>query len=230
MIRIRRMALKNNKQITVLQTSFAKRDDTVAYLEENIPGVRVTFITESHMLEDIRDSGEPSPSVIKRAAMYTMAAAEAGADLILFSCSTMGDAAELCRKLSSVPVVRIDEPMAAEAVALGDNIALISTLMTTQAPSRRLIERLGREAGKAMKIESRVVSEAWEALSAGDTPKHNKILMDNIRELDKKGFDVIVMAQVSMRALLPDLADVATPLLCSFYSGLNMVVSKLREM
>ena len=50
-----------------------------------------------------------------------------------------------------------------------------------------------------------------------------------IRQLDKQGFDAIVMAQVSMRALLPDLKDVRTPLLCSFFSGYSAVADKLNE-
>ena len=47
--------------------------------------------------------------------------------------------------------------------------------------------------------------------------------------LDKMGYDAIVMAQVSMRALLPDLKDVKTPLLCSFFSGYGAVADKLNE-
>ena len=49
------------------------------------------------------------------------------------------------------------------------------------------------------------------------------------RELDKMGYDAIVMAQVSMRALLPDLKDVKTPLLCSFFTGYGAVADKLNE-
>lgn len=217
-------------QITILQTSFAKREDTVAYLQEKLPGVRVTYITDDTVLADVRTAGSPTPAVIERTILYTMAAAKAGADLILFSCSTMGDVAEICQKFSGVPVVRIDQPMAQEAVALGSKIALISTLMTTQAPSRRLIERLGKEAGKDMVIDSVVEQDAWEALSARDSKKHNDILLKRIRDLDQGGYDAIVMAQVSMRALLPDLKDVKTPLLCSFYSGLDMVVEKAKEL
>lgn len=218
------------KQITILQTSFAKRDDTLAYLGEKLPGIRITFITDDSLLPDVRAAGSPTPAVIERTMLYTMAAAKAGADLILFSCSTMGDVAELCQKFSSVPVVRIDEPMASEAVSLGTRVALVSTLMTTQAPSRRLIERLGKEAGKDMHIHACVQQEAWEALAAGDSRRHNDILLRSIRELDKQGYDAIVMAQVSMRALLPDLADVHTPLLCSFTSGLDMVADKVKAM
>ena len=222
--------MSKSRQITILQTSFAKREDTIAYLEGKFPGIKVTFITDSEMLADVREAGSPTPAVIERAVLYTMAAVRAGADLILFSCSTMGDVAELCRKFSSVPVVRIDEPMAREAVKLGNRIALISTLMTTQEPSRRLIERIGAEAGKDISIESCVKQEAWEALVKGDVGQHNRILMESIRGLDKKGFDAIVMAQVSMRALLPDLQDVKAPLLCSFYSGLDMALEKLRAL
>jgi len=222
--------MAKTKQVTILQTSFAKREDTVAYLQEKLPGVRVTFITDDTVLADVRQAGKPTPAVIERTMLYTMAAEKAGADLILFSCSTMGDVAELCQKFSAVPVVRIDAPMAKEAVALGERIALISTLETTQAPSRRLIERLGAEAGKQMQIDKYVQQEAWEALSSGDSGKHNEILLGEIRKLDTMGYDAIVMAQVSMRALLPDLMDVKTPLLCSFYSGLDMVAEKVRAL
>jgi len=222
--------MAKTKQVTILQTSFAKREDTVAYLQEKLPGVRVTFITDDTVLADVRQAGKPTPAVIERTMLYTMAAEKAGADLILFSCSTMGDVAELCQKFSAVPVVRIDAPMAKEAVALGERIALISTLETTQAPSRRLIERLGAEAGKQMQIDKYVQQEAWEALSSGDSGKHNEILLGEIRKLDTMGYDAIVMAQVSMRALLPDLMDVKTPLLCSFYSGLDMVTEKVRAL
>ena len=54
-------------------------------------------------------------------------------------------------------------------------------------------------------------------------------LLAKIRELDQMGYDAIVMAQVSMRALLPALTDVKTPLLCSFYSGYGAVADELNK-
>ena len=47
--------------------------------------------------------------------------------------------------------------------------------------------------------------------------------------LGKMSYDAIVMAQVSIRALLPDLKDVKTPLLCSFFSGYGAIADKLNE-
>ena len=125
--------------------------------------------------------------------------------------------------------MKIDLPMAQEAVRLGTKIALIATLETTLGPSQRLIEKVGAEQGKKMECTQYLQNPAWDALQAGHPEEHNRILMESIRELDKMGYDAIVMAQVSMRALLPDLKDVKTPLLCSFFSGYGAIADKLNE-
>lgn len=222
--------MEYKKHIVVLQTSFAKREDTIAYLEEHLPGIRIDFITDSSLLPDIRLAGEPTQPVIQRMTYYAMAAEAMGADLILNSCSTVGEVADIYAQVVSVPVVKIDDPMAKQAAELGNNIALIATLPTTLGPSRRAIERYGRKMGREIKFTEFLDQPAWEALSAGDSKRHNEILIESIRKLDEQGYDAIVMAQVSMRALLPDLEGVRTPVLCSFYTGLDAVIEKVKEM
>lgn len=215
--------------VTILQTSFAKRDDTVAFLKSKVPGVRVEFITDSTLLTEVRENCGPTQKVIDRMTLYAKAAEISGADLIVNSCSTVGEVADIYAKEVSIPVMKIDVPMATEAVRLGTRVALISTLETTLGPSQRLIEKIGAEQGKRMECQQFLQNAAWDALVAGHPEEHNRILMKNIRELDTMGFDVIVMAQVSMRALLPDLEDVKTPLLCSFFSGYGAIADKLNE-
>ena len=222
--------MKYEKRIAVLQTSFAKREDTIAYLEERLPGITINFITDSSLLPEIRAAGRPTQPVIRRMTLYAMAAEAMGADLILNSCSTVGEVADIYAKVVSVPVIKIDDPMAKQAASLGDNIALIATLPTTLGPSRRAIQRYGQEYGRDMKFTESFEQSAWEALAAGDSKRHNDILIESIHRLDAAGFDAIVMAQVSMRALLPDLKDVKTPVLCSFYSGLDRVVDTIKDM
>ena len=207
--------------VCILQTSFAKREDTVAFLKEKVPGVRVEFITDSTLLTDVRANGGPSQAVIDRMTLYAKAAEISGADLIVNSCSTVGEVADIYAKEVNVPVMKIDLPMAQEAVRLGTKIAL--------GPSQRLIEKVGAEQGKKMECTQYLQNPAWDALQAGHPEEHNRILMESIRELDKMGYDAIVMAQVSMRALLPDLKDVKTPLLCSFFSGYGAIADKLNE-
>ena len=218
-----------SKHICILQTSFAKREDTIAYLLENMPDLRIDFITDSSLLSDVKAAGHPTPDVEARMTLYALAAEKMGVDLIVSTCSTVGEVADRLAQIVRVPLIKIDEPMAKAAVKAGTKIALIATVATTLGPSRRQIEKFGCEQGKEMKVTEYLDKEAWEALTVGDKAKHNQILMKSIRELDKQGYDAIVMAQISMRALLPDLKDVKTPLLCSFYSGLDYVLQLLKE-
>ena len=218
------------KHIVILQTSFAKREDTIAYLEKNLPGICIDFITDSSLLPEIRKAGKPTPSVIQRMTLYAMAAESMAADLILNSCSTVGEVADIFAQVVSVPVVKIDDPMANQAARLGNKIALIASLPTTLGPSRRAIDRYGKAMGRDIQFTELVDQPAWEALAAGDSKRHNEILIDRIRKLDKQGFDAIVMAQVSMRALLPALDGTKTPVLCSFYSGLDAVIEMVKRM
>lgn len=215
--------------VCILQTSFAKREDTIAFLKEKVPGVRVEFITDSTLLSDVRAAGGPTEAVINRMTLYAKAAEISGADLIVNSCSTVGEVADIYEKEVKIPVMKVDLPMAQEAVALGTKIALIATVETTLGPSQRLIEKVGASQGKQMACAQYLQNPAWDALQAGRPEEHNRILMESIRQLDKMGYDAIVMAQVSMRALLPDLQDVKTPLLCSFFSGYSAVAEKLCE-
>ncbi len=136
--------------VCILQTSFAKREDTVAFLKEKVPGVRVEFITDSTLLTDVRANGGPSQAVIDRMTLYAKAAEISGADLIVNSCSTVGEVADIYAKEVNIPVMKVDLPMAQEAVRLGTKIALIATVETTLGPSQRLIEKVGAEQGKKM--------------------------------------------------------------------------------
>lgn len=215
--------------VCILQTSFAKREDTIAFLKAKVPNVKVEFITDSTLLSDVRAAKGPTQAVIDRMTLYAKAAEISGADLIVNSCSTVGEVADIYAKEVGIPVMKVDLPMAQEAVRLGTKIALIATVETTLGPSQRLIEKIGAEQGKKMECTQYLQNAAWAALQDGHSEEHNRILMANIRELDKMGYDAIVMAQVSMRALLPDLEDIKTPLLCSFFSGYSAVADKLNE-
>lgn len=216
--------------VCVLQTSFAKRDDTVEYLTKKLPGLRVSFITDDTILPDVKEKGKPDKAVFERMTLYALAAERMGADLILNSCSTVGEVADAYSKVVGIPVVKIDEAMAEEAVLTGERIALIATVKTTLDPSQKQLENMAEKLGRNVKIDQYLASEAWARLSAGDAKGHNQILMKEIRELAEKDYDAIVMAQVSMRALLPELQGLEKPVFCSFYSGLDRVVQKLKEL
>lgn len=215
--------------VTILQTSFAKRDDTIAFLKERVNGVRVEFITDSTILSEVRANGGPTEAVYARMKLYAKAAEISGADLIVNSCSTVGEVADAYQTEVSIPVMKIEEPMCKEAAALGSRFAIIGTVETSMGPVARIIERLVATRGEQASCDLFVQNAAWDALVAGHPEEHNRILLQNIRKLDAEAYDAIVMSQVSMRALLPELTDLRTPVLCSFYSGYGAIADKLNE-
>ena len=60
--------------VCILQTSFARRDDTIEFLKKRVPGVRVEFITDSTILNDVMAAGRPTQAVIERMILYAKAA------------------------------------------------------------------------------------------------------------------------------------------------------------
>src|SRR5947199_1251012 len=116
---------------------------------ELLPDVRLVNIVDDGLLNDVRAAGGLTPSVTRRIVGYGMLAEASGADAILNCCSSVGEAADLLSKTVNVPVVKIDNRMATEAVEKGSRIAVVATVATTLDPTERLIHRRAAEAGKS---------------------------------------------------------------------------------
>ena len=108
------------------------------------------------------------------------------------------------------PLLQIDRPMMDLAVQDGSRVGLLATVPTTVPASERLLRLAAQEAGLQVEVETRLCSEAFQALKAGDTEKHNQMLLEEIDRLSDE-VDAIVMAQVSMTALEPLLVNTKVP-------------------
>ncbi len=119
--------------------------------------------------------------------------------------------------------------MAEEAVRVASRadrrIALVATVRSTVGPSRRLVERASRALSENVVVRERLVDGALDVLmKEGDRAKHNRLVMDEIRRAERDA-DVIVLAQGSMIALLPELKDVSVPVLTSPRLGIERIKS-----
>ncbi|TDD19501.1 hypothetical protein E1218_23830 [Kribbella turkmenica] len=119
-----------------------------------------------------------------------------GAAAVLVTCSSIGEAVEAAATAVEVPVLRVDAPMAAEAVGAageGGRIAVLATLEATLGPTGRLIERTA--AGHGIAVEATVVEGAAAARAAGDQNKHDELIREAVKSTHA---DAIVLAQASM--------------------------------
>ncbi|WP_207453986.1 aspartate/glutamate racemase family protein [Herbiconiux sp. SYSU D00978] len=188
-------------------------------------------VTPINYLDDkiVADLGDPAlaPSVAERVTKLAQAAADAGAEAILLTCSSISELAAGAAEEVGLPILRIDEAMADEAVATGDRISVLATLATTSGPTTRLIEERAALAGRTPTVTSVVVDGAFDAVVSGDRPTHDRLVAAAI-ERAAADADVVVLAQASM-ASAADAAQVDVPVLTSLESGVKRFRSLLES-
>src|SRR3954452_4097617 len=112
--------------------------------EELVPDAEVFHIVDETLLGVTRKAGELTPTTRRRVLGYVESAAGAGADFVVVTCSSIGLAVDGSRSFVTVPVLRIDVPMADEAVGIGKRIGVVATLSTTLEPTAELVKRRAR--------------------------------------------------------------------------------------
>lgn len=181
-----------------------------------LPGVKTFNIVDDSLIKNTIACGELTPSTSKRVVNYAASAQEAGADYILFTCSSIGPAVETAATLTSVPVLRVDQPMADKAVHTGKKIGVIATLSTTLEPTSDLVKRRAIAANKEIELKSVLCEGAFDALMKGDAATHDKKVGDALKQLVNE-VDVIVLAQASMARVVDTLTaeEKKVPILAS---------------
>jgi Asp/Glu/hydantoin racemase len=164
-------------------------------------------------------------------AQYIQSAEEAGADMVLVTCSSIGLAVEAARPFVSIPVRRIDEPMADQAVQIGNRIGVIATLSTTLEPTIALVQARATAQNKSPEIISHLCDGAFQAVIGGDTDTHDRIVAAGLRQLIPQ-VDVVVLAQASMARVVDILSDneKTVPILSSPRSGIEAVKEAIAKL
>jgi len=187
--------------LAIIHTTPATIDTLKALAAELLPGYDVVNIVDDSVLPQLIRNGGDVSEVQGRLVQYARNAAEVGADVILEACSSVGEVVAQMRAAVDVPVVRIDEAMAEEAVRRGTRIGVAATLPTTLNPTVRLLQAKSAEAGKRLDIQTALAESAYRKLMAGDRDGHDADLLEVLTAL-AEDVDVVVLAQASMARVL----------------------------
>lgn len=181
-----------------------------------LPNTKVFNIVDDSLIKNVISCGELTPTTARRVADYVGSAEVAGADYVMVTCSSIGAAVEASAAFSKVPVLRVDQPMADQAVQTGSRIGVIATLPTTLDPTSDLVKRRAEAAGKEIELVSHLCEGAFDALMSGDAATHDAMVAAALKDLVTK-VDVIVLAQASMARVVATLddADKKIPILAS---------------
>ena len=163
-------------------------------------------IVDESLLQNVIREDNLSAVTARRVVGHLLSAEEAGADLVMCTCSSIGPAVEMARPLLSIRALRVDEPMAEQAVRTGQRIGVAATLRTTLDPTASLIERMATDVGSRVEVTAKLCEGAFDAVISGDTETHDAIVRDGLRELIGQS-DVIVLAQASMARVVATLPE-----------------------
>jgi Asp/Glu/hydantoin racemase len=207
--------------LALLHTAAVNVTTFQALCAELTPDIQTFHMLDESLLKNTVRDGAMSPVTARRVAGHVISAEEAGADAMLVTCSSIGRGAEVARSLVSIPVVRVDEAMADEAVRTGRRVGVIATLPTTLEPTAALVQARSALVGRDIEVNSLLCEGAFAALTGGDPATHDAKVAAGLRELMDR-VDVIVLAQATMARVADTLApeERRVPILSSPRSGL----------
>jgi Asp/Glu/hydantoin racemase len=168
---------------------------------EVIPDVEVFHTTDESLIRNTIAAQQLTKATIRRLVQAIESAHEGGAAAVMVTCSSIGPGVEVARMLFDFPVLRVDEPMAKVAVNTGRRIGVAATLRTTLDPTIALIEQTAANERRDIEIVPSLAEGAFEAVIAGDTERHDTLLVTALNKL-REQVDVVVLAQASMARVL----------------------------
>ena len=203
------------RRIAILHTVVFLAEMFQKLFRQNLPGTENFHIVDESIIQELLRVGHMTPKIVRRIGTHAMLANDAGADLILFTCSSTAPAVDTVKELVDIPILKVDEPMAERAVSLGTRIGVITTAKTTLTPSIQLIESSAARQGKKVKVQAELESKAFQARLSGDLQEHDRIVKQSILKLSRDN-EVVVLAQASMAHLADEMKDqIEIPVLAS---------------
>ncbi len=161
------------------------------------PELEQMDIADSSLIKETQAAGHATPAVARRMYNYMMCAVDAGADAILVTCTSVNTVTKSIRDLIPIPVISIEEPVAAEAVKAGKRIGILSSLATSAQPVKQTILEEAAKLNKEVSARIQVADGAFEALMEGNRSLHDDKVREALKELVNE-VDVVVFAQMSM--------------------------------
>ncbi len=208
--------MTNQKTLGLIHTSATLVPIFQDLCNKYLPGVKTFNIVDDSLIKNVIACGELTPTTARRVVDYAGSAEIAGADYILFTCSSIGAAVEAAANLTTIPVLRVDQPMADLAIQTGTRIGVIATLPTTLAPTTDLVKRRAMYLQKEISVTAVLCEGAFDALMTGDAATHDAMVAAALKDLVTK-VDVVLLAQASMARVVDHLnaADKIVPILAS---------------
>lgn len=172
--------------------------------EVHLRGIEVFHMSDESLIRNTIAAQGLTKSTIRRLIQMIGSAHDGGADAVMVTCSSVGPAIAIARSQFDFPILRVDESMAETAVNSGLRIGVAATLRTTLDPTIALLRDTAAAARRSIEIVPSLAEGAFEAVLAGDTARHDSLLIASLERLMEQ-VDIVVLAQASMARVIPQM-------------------------
>ena len=200
--------------ITFLHTSPVHVSTFDRLLAQIAPDMPAVHLVDEALLADARRLGDENPDVVARVSSAVNEAAANGSSVVVCTCSTIGGIAERVETQGRFLAMRIDRPMADEAVRLGPSVLIVAALDSTLAPTTALVQSSADRRSLPVRVTAVAVPGAWRHFERGDMDAYLGEIAAAARAA-ASGHSVVVLAQASMAGAQALLADLGIPVLSS---------------
>lgn len=215
------------RRIALLHTVHSVIPALHELFRELIPDSRPVHLLEESILQEAIAHDGLTPAVHDRVARLAQLGQEGGAEAILVTCSSISPCVDSARERLSVPILKIDEPMATEAATTGTRVAVLGTLTTTLGPSVELVRMKARDMGREVEVRPFLCRRSSRLGHGGGTSSRDAAVLDTL-DRAAEWCDVIVLAQASMAAVLSrHEVSLGRPVLTSPRSGILQLRNSL---
>ena len=213
-------------RIALVHATPAAVDPIKAAFAEAWPEPDLVNLLDDSLSRDRALAPELSDDLFKRFDALGRYAVSFGAEAILFTCSAFGPAIERVARSVDIPVLKPNEAMFAEAIAIGGTIGMLATFEPSIASMAEEFEEQAARAGASAKLKSVLVPAAMATLLAGRREEHDALVAKAAAGLT--GCDAIMLAQFSMAPAAARMrGQTSVPVLTSPGSAVAALKSRL---
>jgi hypothetical protein len=160
-----------------------------------LDGVMLKHRVRADLLAAAEKAGRATLEIIRQTVDELVSVA-GGADGVLLTCSTLGAAAPVAARELAVPVLRVDQALAAQATRDGGTVIVLCAASTTIGPTRGIFETAAMATEAS--VEVRLVPGAWELFKAGRETDYWRLVAEAADAATDEGGAAVALAQASM--------------------------------
>lgn len=199
----------------------------VSELQTAAPDIQILQYLDEGLLEVAKAEGLSS-AVQSRLMQWIKLARSDGAAATLLTCSSFTPLVPWLRQDLDYPAIAIDETMFEQALEIGGSIEVVATLESAARTTKELLDSAAQASSKSVQVRSVLAGGAFKALKQDDVATHDRLVIEAVERVASRA-DVVVLAQASMKRVLPGIGSISIPVLSSPESAVRRLLETLAK-